>query len=93
MIRNRPTRRQLTKALGTPDQQEATFQLPFKPGDGRELEALRSEKCSYSTIWLNKGNTHAILEISEFLQVYMAVENRENMELWERERDGKILNE
>ena len=86
MIRNRPTRRQLTKALGTPDQQEATFQLPFKAGDGRELEALRSEKCSYSTIWLNKGNTHAILEISEFLQVYMAVENRENMELWERER-------
>lgn len=86
-------RHQLTKALGTPDQQEATFQLPFKSGDGRELEALRSEKCSYSTIWLNKGNTHAILEISEFLQVYMAVENRENMELWERERDGKILNE
>jgi len=92
MIEYEQLRLQLTKALGTPDQQEASFQLPFKAGDGRELAALRSEKCSYTTIWLNRGNTHAILEISEFLQVYMALENMNNMDFWEREVNEIFLN-
>jgi hypothetical protein len=34
---------------------------------------------------MGKRNTHAILEISEFSQVYLAVENKRNMEWRERE--------
>lgn len=76
----------LIKALGTPDLQEEKFLDPYKPGTSRESEALTASTDAYSSFWMGKGNTNTILEISEFSQVYMAVENKRNMEWRERER-------
>ena len=78
-------KKQLILKYGAPDLQMETFHHPYKLGDGLETTALQAEKCEYCTIWLNKINTNAIVEISEFLQIYLAFENKSNMELSAKE--------
>lgn len=48
------------------------FIAPFKRGDGNEMQAVRSEKCVYSSFWSKVALT---LEISQNDQVRIAYEN------------------
>ena len=78
-------KKQLILKYGAPDLQMETFHHPYKLGDGFETTALQAEKCEYCSIWMNKINTNVIVEISEFLQIYLAFENKPNMELRAKE--------
>lgn len=45
----------LRELYGAPSYDIAEFEAPYARGDGRELEALRAEKATYSAGWQNSG--------------------------------------
>lgn len=69
----------LTLKYGEPDYNVETFITPYQLGDGYETNAVELEKCNYNSIWLNRNNTNILVEISEYLQIYLSYENNENM--------------
>ena len=78
----------LITKYGDPNYNEEKFIQPYELGDGFETTAIKMEKCEYTTIWLERANTNIIVEISEFLQTYLAYENKKNMDLKNREDES-----
>lgn len=78
----------LTTKYGDPDLNIEKFNYPYELGDGFETTAIAMEKCDYTTIWLDRGNTNIVVEISQFLQTYIAYENKKNMDLRELEEQS-----
>lgn len=75
----------LTAKYGDPDLNVEKFLYPYELGDGFETTAISTEKCDYTTIWLDRGNTNIVVEITQYLQTLIAYENKKNMDLKERE--------
>lgn len=51
----------LTQRYGPPVYSQVSFRLPYREGDGRELEALKRNRALYDTVWFdqNELNTEA----------------------------------
>lgn len=45
----------LSGLYGEPSYDVVTFEAPYAQGDGREIEAVRAEKATYSAGWQNQG--------------------------------------
>jgi hypothetical protein len=60
---------------GISDYKTEKFDYPYELGDGHEITAVQMEKCKYNHLWLDKNNTHIMVEITEFKQVRISYEN------------------
>lgn len=75
----------LINKYGTPDSKYDFFSSPYFEGDGFEMTAVASEKCSYAAYWFAKENTNIAIEISKYKQVKLAYENEANMKIATKE--------
>lgn len=63
------------------------FADPYDEGDGREVEGVKAEKCYYSAFYTAPGG-NIMVKISKYMQVQIAYEDSENLELRDREENG-----
>lgn len=64
-----------TDKYGQEESEYEYFTDPYYEGDGYELQAVRLEKCTYSTYWFDKMGMNIAVEISKYEQVRLAYEN------------------
>lgn len=76
----------LTQKYGEPSNEYDFFSKPYYLGDGYELQAVRMEKCTYATYWMDKDGMNISVEISKYEQVNMVYENIKNVELKQKEQ-------
>jgi hypothetical protein len=80
----------LIQKYGEPESSYDFFSSPYYEGDGFEITAIQSDKCTYASFWenpLNSPNTYISVRITEFQQVAVTYENKKNMDLLEKEKD------
>ena len=68
------------------------FSKPYYEGDGYELQAVRKEKCTYSTFY-DTPRGYIAVQISKFECLLVGYEDKINIELRSTEKDSKNLNE
>lgn len=74
-----------TDKYGSFDDDYEYFVDPYYEGDGYELQAVRLEKCTYSTYWFDKMGMNVAVEISKYEQVRLAYENAILVKVKQRE--------
>lgn len=67
------------------------FIMPYE-GDGYELQAVRKEKCTYSTFY-DTPRGYIAVQISNFECLLVGYEDKINIELRSTGKDSKNLNE
>jgi len=65
---------------GKPFKTMESFSDPYHEGDGRELQALRKNKCTYDTFWKTKEGV-VKLSITSFCQIAIGYEDRINSQI------------
>jgi hypothetical protein len=66
------------------------FDLPYKEGDGKEMEALKNENCQYWSYWeAIKGASYCV-EISKYHQIKITYENNVNYALKNKEASSLL---
>ena len=63
------------------------FADPYNEGDGKEVEAIRDDKCHYATFY-NAEHGNVMLKISKYMQVQISYEDSVNSDLYTREKDS-----
>ncbi len=71
-----------TEKYGDPEEKFEFFSSPYEEGDGYEMTAVATEKCTYSAYW---GNKYSV-SITQFKQVRLSYENELNVELKDKEK-------
>jgi hypothetical protein len=61
------------------------FNIPYKEGDGKEMEALKNEKCEYWSYWEGINGASYCVEISKYNQIKLIYENDVNYSLKDKE--------
>jgi hypothetical protein len=80
----RTARAELVKQFGTPKETVEEYQAPYKKGDQKQLEAIRSGKGNVRTYWLPPASSRLTLvsvELTDKLVVAVDYESR----AWDRE--------
>ena len=68
-------RKVLFRRYGMPDTAVEYFESPFQKGDGRELEAIRTENAFYFTEWEFGDNNLASVSILQNLDICLTFKN------------------
>lgn len=68
------------------------FSNPYDEGDGYEMQAVRLEKCRYTTFWETQGGSIS-LKISKFEQISVSYEDSINSALDDKERAEAVSND
>lgn len=63
------------------------FENPYDEGDGREVEAIKEDKCHYSAFYDAPGG-NIMLKVSKYMQVQISYEDAEGLNVRERENNG-----
>lgn len=82
----------LKDKYGEPKNSFDFFNSPFEEGDGYEMTAVATEKCSYAAFW--DVNIGISIKITKWKQVNISYENAVNSLLEEKERnsiDSKVF--
>ena len=66
------------------------FSKPYYEGDGYELQALRNDKCSYSTFW-EMENGAITVEMSSTERIAISYEDSQNVKIQNSEK-AEIIN-
>ncbi|MDR0497672.1 MAG: hypothetical protein LBH42_08670 [Treponema sp.] len=68
-------RKVLFRRYGMPDTAVEFFESPYRKGDGREIEAIRTENAFYFTEWQFKDDCLASISILKSLDVCLTFKN------------------
>ncbi len=68
------------------------FSSPYDEGDGYEMQAVRLEKCTYSTFWDTQGGS-ITLKISKYEQISVSYEDSINSAIDDKERAEAVSND
>lgn len=63
------------------------FADPYNEGDGREVEAIKDDKCHYSSFYDAAGG-NIMVKVSKYMQVQISYEDSTNSNLYDREAEG-----
>lgn len=80
-----------TKKYGEPQSYEF-FSSPYKEGDGYEMNAVNSEKCTHSSYFKIKEGYIAI-DMAKKGAIEISYEDAQNNDLRKKEKENKILND
>lgn len=78
-------RKILTEKYGEPTQSYESFLSPYEEGDGYEMSAVITEKCTYAAFWLD---VVVAVEISKYKQISITYENPILNQLKEKEKES-----
>ena len=74
----------------TLDKEFHFFINPYNEGDGYEMQAVKSDKCRYSSFFIaDSGNIH--IEISKLGRIVVVYEDSNNTKIEQKEKTTKIL--
>jgi hypothetical protein len=74
-----------TDKYGEAESDYEYFTDPYYEGDGYELQAVRLEKCTYSSYWFDVMGMNVAVEISKYEQIRLAYENATLVKVKQRE--------
>lgn len=81
-----------TQKYGTPSDHFEFFSTPYYDGDGYELQALKNDKCTYSSYFtIEKGILHIKIDSSNC--IYISYEDKINAELQREEKNSSDLDD
>lgn len=77
---------------GEPSNDFHFFSKPYYEGDGYEMQALRMDKCTYSTFW-NTLQGSINLDMNKRGYITIAYEDKANSVIWQKEKEERDLND
>lgn len=78
----------LAAKYGQPDKVYEFFSDPYYDGDGYEMTAVKIEKATFASYWINERDGYNIgVSISKFCQIRISYENSKNYALLDQERN------
>lgn len=77
---------------GVPSNDFHFFSKPYYEGDGYEMQALRMDKCTYSTFW-DTQQGHINLAMRKGGYIAIAYEDQINTEIRDKEKQERNLND
>lgn len=81
-----------TKKYGRPLRHFEFFSEPYYEGDGFELQALKKEKCTYSSFW-EMDNGFVSVNIDDDASIRFVYEDKTNMNIYSNEKEQNQLND
>ena len=75
---------------GKPFKTVESFSDPYQEGDGRELQALKKNKCIYDTFWKTREGV-VKLSITSFCQIAIGYEDRINSQVDLKEKSSVTI--
>lgn len=82
------SKQMLTSKYGEPNKEYEFFSNPYYDGDGYEMTAVRVEKATFASYWINEGEGYNLgVTITKFCQIRISYENSKNYALLDQERN------
>jgi len=80
------------KKYGSNNKSYEFFSKPYYEGDGYELQALRKDKCTYATFFINENGTIAV-KLTRFENLQIGYEDKINGDKSSKEKTSSALDE